>query len=78
MPDSIQYIGKFLILLGLIFTVAGGLLLVFRHSGIPLLGKLPGDIVIQKENFTFYFPFTTSILLSIILTLILYFITGKK
>lgn len=70
-------IGKFLIILGIIIIVIGALLLIFRNTGIPFSGKLPGDIVVQKKNFTFYFPLTTSILLSIILSLILYFF-GKK
>ena len=39
-------------------------------SKMPLIGRLPGDIFIQKKNFTFYFPLTTSVLLSVLLTLI--------
>ncbi|MBI5663926.1 MAG: DUF2905 domain-containing protein [Nitrospirae bacterium] len=53
------------------------LLLLFRNSGIPFLGRLPGDIFIQRKNMSFYFPVATSILLSIILTLIFYFL-GRK
>lgn len=41
------------------------------------LGRLPGDLLIQKKNFTFYFPFATSILLSIFLSLILWFISKR-
>ncbi len=78
MPDSFQYIGKFLIIFGIVITLVGALLLLFQHTGIPPLGKLPGDIAIHRKNFTFYFPFTTSIILSIILSLILYFIVGRK
>ncbi|MEN2986090.1 MAG: DUF2905 family protein [Thermodesulfovibrionaceae bacterium] len=63
-------IGKFLILLGIIIVVIGFLLSFFGK--IPLIGKLPGDFVIERRNFVFYFPLGTSILLSIILTLILY------
>ena len=77
MSDSLNYIGKFLIVTGIIISLVGVLLLIFRNSGIPFLGKLPGDIVIQKKNFTVYFPIATSILLSIILSLIIYFF-GKK
>ncbi len=73
-----DYMGKFLIILGVIIAATGGLLLIFKHSGIPILGKLPGDIIIKKENFTFYFPLATSIILSIILSLILYFVAGRK
>jgi hypothetical protein len=75
MADSIQYIGKFLILLGLIVSAIGGLLLL--SGKIPWLGRLPGDILIQKKNFTFYFPLATSILLSIILTL-LFWLLGRR
>jgi hypothetical protein len=61
-------LGRFLIILGVILVVAGlALLLVPKF---PWLGRLPGDIVIKRENFTFYFPLATSILISVILTLI--------
>jgi hypothetical protein len=69
-------LGKFLLVAGIVIAITGALLLFFR-DGIPFLGKLPGDIVIQKKNFTFYFPIATSILLSIILSLIFYFL-GRK
>ncbi len=52
---------------GVLFAV--GLLLVFG-ARIPWLGRLPGDIVIERENFRFYFPIVTSIVISIILTLL--------
>ena len=63
-----QEIGKTLIIFGVIL-IGVGLLLTFFNK-IPFLGKLPGDILIQRKNFTFYFPIATSILLSIILSLI--------
>jgi len=69
-------LGKFLIIVGIVIAATGALLLFFRN-GIPFFGKLPGDIVIQKKNFTFYFPIATSILLSIIISLIFYFL-GRK
>ena len=75
MAGSIQYIGKFLIILGIVTIAIGGLLLM--SGKIPWLGRLPGDIVIQKKNFTFYFPLATSVLLSILLTLI-FWLFGKK
>ncbi|HHP7240587.1 MAG TPA: DUF2905 domain-containing protein [Cyclobacteriaceae bacterium] len=64
--------GKYLIILGIIIILIG----VWLHFGwkVPYLGKLPGDIFIQRKNFSFYFPLATSIILSIILTLILYLI----
>jgi hypothetical protein len=61
-------LGKMLILLG-VFIVLIGLLLVIGEK-IPWIGRLPGDIIIRKKNFTFYFPIVTSILISIILTLL--------
>jgi len=61
--------GKLLILTGFILIILG-LFLVFSGR-IPYLGKLPGDIRVEKENFVFYFPLATCILLSILLTLIL-------
>jgi hypothetical protein len=75
MADGVQYIGKFLILLGLIIAAMGGLLLFSEK--IPWIGRLPGDIMIQRRNITFYFPLVTSILLSVILTLIFWLI-GRK
>lgn len=75
MADGVQYIGKFLILLGLIVAAIGGLLLL--SGKIPWIGRLPGDIIIQRRNFTFYFPLATSILLSLILTL-LFWLLGKR
>ena len=78
MNDGLQFVGKFLIISGIVIALLGALLLLTRHTGFPPFGKLPGDIVIQKKNFTFYFPIATSIILSIILSLILYFVIGRK
>ena len=62
------YPGRILIVLGIILIVIG-LALLFADK-IPFPGKLPGDIYIKKERFSFYFPITTSIIISIILTII--------
>ena len=63
-------IGKFLIILGLIIAAIG---VVFTLAGkLPWLGRLPGDIYIKRDNFTFYFPLATSVLISIILSFILW------
>ena len=59
--------GKMLILLGVFIILIG--LLLFLGEKIPWIGRLPGDIIIRKKNFTFYFPLATSILISIFLTL---------
>jgi len=61
-------LGKILILVG-VFIIAIGVLLLVGEK-IPWIGKLPGDIIIKKEKFTFYFPITTSVVISIILTLL--------
>jgi hypothetical protein len=61
-------LGKFFILIGVLIVVIGLLLLVGEK--IPWVGRLPGDIIIKRERFTFYFPLATSILISIILTLL--------
>ena len=61
-------LGKLLILLG-VFIILIGVLLVIGEK-IPWIGRLPGDIIIRRKNFTFYFPIVTSILISIILTLL--------
>jgi len=61
-------LGKMLILLG-VFIILIGLFLLLGDK-IPWIGKLPGDIIIRKEKFSFYFPITTCILISIILTLL--------
>jgi len=63
-------IAKILIILGVVLLAAGLLLIGFQK--LPFLGKLPGDIFIKRENFTFYFPLTTGIFISIIISLILY------
>ncbi len=68
--QSFGQIGKLLIILGMILLGAGLFFLLFGK--IPWLGNLPGDIYIRKENFTFYFPLTTCILISIILVLLLF------
>lgn len=64
-------LGKMLIVFGVIIAALGVILLVAPK--IPWLGKLPGDISYRGERFTFYFPLATCILLSVVLSLILYF-----
>jgi hypothetical protein len=63
-------LGRFLIVIGVLLVIAGAVLLVAPK--IPWLGKLPGDISFKRGNVSFYFPLGTCILISIILTLILY------
>ena len=71
-------IGRMLIILGAVL-VGVGLMLMFFDK-VPFLGKLPGDIHIKKEKFQLYLPITTSIVLSLLLTLIIWVIShfGRK
>jgi len=64
-------LGKFLVITGVIIAVVGALL--WSGVGKGWLGKLPGDIHYSKGNFSFYFPIVTCLLLSAILTLVLWF-----
>ena len=67
--------GRLLVISGVVFVLVG---LIFMLSGkLPWLGRLPGDIYIKKKSITFYFPLGTSILLSVILSLILWLINRK-
>ena len=68
--------GKFLILSGIILLTAG--VIIQFSDKIPFLGKLPGDIVIERRNFRLYFPLTTSIVISLIISLILLLINRAK
>ena len=61
-------LGKILLFLGLILSLLGGVLLLLTK--IPWIGKLPGDIFFKGDKATFYFPITTCIIISILLTLL--------
>ncbi|ACB85367.1 DUF2905 domain-containing protein [Natranaerobius thermophilus] len=67
--------GRLLITFGILFLVMGGVVTLISKLGN--IGKLPGDIFIQRGNVTFFFPLTTSIIISIILSLILTFIIRR-
>jgi len=66
--QGLDSLARLLILFGLILAAVGGLILFVGK--VPFIGRLPGDIYIQRKNFSFYFPLTTSILLSILLTIL--------
>ena len=70
-----ESMGKTLIVIGVVLVIAG--LIVYFGPRLPLLGRLPGDIAIQKKNFSFHFPVTTCILISILLTLILFLLRRR-
>ncbi len=63
-------LGKILIICGVVLVVLG-LILVLADK-IPWIGRLPGDIIIKRGKFTFYFPLMTSIIISLLLTLLFY------
>ena len=68
-------VGRVLVALGLLIALAGVVLMLVGR--VPWLGRLPGDIHIERGNFSFYFPLATSLLLSAVLTLLLY-IVGRR
>ncbi|HZR46135.1 MAG TPA: DUF2905 domain-containing protein [Candidatus Manganitrophaceae bacterium] len=68
-------IGRTLIFLGLVIVAVGAVVLLLGK--VPGIGKLPGDILIQRKNFTFYFPIATSILLSILLSLVFWLLSKR-
>ncbi len=73
--SGVHEIGRMLVVFGLLIALVGvALVLVGR---VPWLGRLPGDVHIQRGNWTFYFPLATSLLLSVVLTLILWLL-GRR
>jgi uncharacterized membrane protein len=62
--------GKWIIIAGILIIVIG-IIIYFFHDKLNWLGKLPGDIRIEKENFRFYFPITTMIIVSVLLTILI-------
>lgn len=71
-------LAKFLIFVGILLIIVG--LAILYYDKVPFirwLGSLPGDIRIERENFKFYFPLTTSILLSIVFSILFWFFTGR-
>jgi len=71
MNKEISYLAKLLIFSGAGILILGLVLLLLSKGKIPFLGRLPGDILIKRGNFTFYFPLTSCVILSLILSLIL-------
>lgn len=63
-------LGKILIIFGIALVVLGVILIL--GDKIPWIGRLPGDIYIKRDKFTFYFPLMTSIIISLLLTLLFY------
>ncbi len=72
---ALNGLGKLLMLCGGILIIVGALFIF--AAKIPWLGRLPGDIYVQRPNFTLFFPLTTSILISVILSLVLYLLSRR-
>jgi hypothetical protein len=70
-------IGRMLVMLGVALVVIGGIVMLLGRTGLPL-GRLPGDILYRGKNTTFYFPLATSILISVVLSLVLFLIGRLK
>lgn len=66
-----QNIGKYLVVIGVVILITG-VLIYFFHDKMQWIGRLPGDIRVEKPNFKFYFPITTMILASVLLSLLLW------
>lgn len=62
--------GKWIIITGIFIAIAG-VLVYFFHNKLHWIGRLPGDIRVERENFRFYFPITTMIIFSLLLTVII-------
>ena len=72
---ELNTLGKILIGMGILMIIIGGLFII--GGKIPFIGRLPGDIAIQKKNFSFYFPITTCIIISIIFSLIMWLLRKR-
>lgn len=68
-------IGRMLVIFGIVLALVG-VVMMFADR-IPFLGRLPGDIVVRRKNFTFYFPLLTMIIVSVVLTILLNLFTRK-
>jgi hypothetical protein len=77
MPDGLGTIGRYLIILGASIVAIGVILIVAARFPGLRIGRLPGDIYVQRDGWRFYFPLMTSILLSIILSFILWLFSRR-
>ena len=70
-------LGRLLVVFGIALVVFGGIVMLLGRTGLPF-GRLPGDIVYRGKNTTFYFPLATCILLSVVLSVILFVISRLR
>jgi len=69
--------GRFLVIVGIALAVIGGVVMLLGRTGVPL-GRLPGDILYRGKNTTFYFPLASSILISVVLSIVLFLLGRLK
>jgi hypothetical protein len=69
--------GRFLVIVGIALAVIGGIVMLLGRTGVPL-GRLPGDILYRGKNTTFYFPLASSILISVVLSIVLFLLGRLK
>jgi Protein of unknown function (DUF2905) len=69
--------GRLLVILGVVLVAIGGIIMALSRTGLPL-GRLPGDLLYRGKNTTFYFPLASSILVSIVLSIILFLIARLR
>jgi hypothetical protein len=69
--------GRMLVVLGVALVVIGGIVMLLGRTGLPL-GRLPGDVLIRGKNTTFYLPVASSILISVVLSIVLFLIGRLK
>jgi len=70
-------LGRILVVLGIALAVVGGIVMLLGRTGLPL-GRLPGDILYRGKNTTFYFPLASSILISVVVSILLFLIARMK
>jgi hypothetical protein len=70
-------IGRMLVMLGVALVVIGGIVMLLGRTGLPL-GRLPGDVLYRGKNATFYFPLASCILISVVLSIVLFLIGRLK
>ena len=75
--ESMAEMGRILVALGVALVVIGGIVMLLGRTGVPL-GRLPGDFLYRGKNTTFYFPLASSIVISIVLSVVLFLIGRLK
>ena len=74
---SMAEMGRLLVVLGVALVVIGGIVMLLGRTGLPI-GRLPGDFLYRGKNATFYFPLASSILISVVLSIVLFLIGRLK